>query len=83
MLKKTIGISYKDISTTSVTIGHIPKAKQSTAQERFLILLLEDVTLLDLNDTVFPGGKLQVLVIDSVKRWCIWINLSSIHRMRC
>ena len=79
MLKKIIGISYKDISATSVITGHV--SKQSTAQERFLVLLLEDVTLLDLNDPVFPGGKLQVLVIDSVKRWCMWVNLSSMHRM--
>jgi len=81
-LKKIIAISYEDISTTSVTTGHIPKPKQSTAQEKkFLVLLLEDMTLLDLNDPVFPGGKLQVLVIDSVKRWCMLINMSSIHCM--
>ena len=33
-LKKIIAISYEDISTTSVTTGHIPKPKQSTAQEK-------------------------------------------------
>ena len=81
-LKKIIAISYEDISATSVTTGHIPKPKQSTAQEKkILVLLLEDMTLLDLNDPAFPGGKLQVLVIDSVKRWCMLINMSSIHCM--